>query len=162
MAETKKSHHYFGAALSHLINNGFKIAIIESLTNINIYSISTDTSESKLFMKYRAINRQSKKNNSRSWDFSFSAPEIYRIWGETIEIEDNTERYLLLVCSQKDLKNTEFVLLDKKFMHDIFFQKEKISITIRIEKHKMHTNVHLGKSKETCLQLPRNIIDLLK
>lgn len=162
MSETKKSHHYFGAALSHLINNGCKIAIIESSSTINTYSIFTDANEYELLMKYRALDRISTKRDSRSWNFSFTPDEVYKIWGKFVDKDDNKERFLLLVCSQKNLKNTEFVLINKQHIQDIFYQNEKVSITVRIEKHSPYIQIHLEKSQNGCLQIQRNIIHSLK
>jgi len=54
MAKLKVSDFYYGAVLSLLFNKGINPALVEGDSNRQVYDISTDKGDFRLFIKYRA------------------------------------------------------------------------------------------------------------
>lgn len=55
--EVRKADLYFGSLLSLMINNGLTPAILEQGDKRNIYRVSTDKDDYKIFSKYRVLSK---------------------------------------------------------------------------------------------------------
>lgn len=91
--ELKKADLYYGSLLSLLVNNGLTPAILEQGEKRNIYKVSTNKGDYKIFSKYRVLSKEN--SESLNWQFSFSEAEIEEIR----KLEEEKEKLILgFVC----------------------------------------------------------------
>ena len=62
MAELKTSDFYYGAILSHFVNNGICPVLLEAGKDRQLYEFMTDNRDFVLFAKYRSKTTTSKED----------------------------------------------------------------------------------------------------
>ncbi len=75
MSKIRIADFYYGAALSVLFNNSDKkisAALIESDNSRQLYCLTTDNNECRLFIKYRSDKIDTKAEDYYSWQFSLT------------------------------------------------------------------------------------------
>lgn len=72
MSKIKVADFYYGAVLSMLFNNHITPALVEADDSRQVYDLTTNTKECRLFIKYRAYKQNTKKQDYNSWVFSLT------------------------------------------------------------------------------------------
>lgn len=123
--------YYFGVALLIFFteNKGAKPALIESLDHdTRCYQILTDDNEHIcLYMKHSENPKESLKDKSLSWTFSFTDKDKQRIQ-EYVKSAEGT--YIILLCSEKPFTNTQFAVIKQE---EFLLLAHKKSITVKWE-----------------------------
>ena len=106
----RKIDFYVGALLSYLINKQITPAIFDSCENAKEIRFDTNNGKFNLFVKYSGKPSKSNEVNRR-WDIIFTQSELDRL--NTYKL-DEYNNFVVIVCSNEDLKNTEIVVLEIK------------------------------------------------
>lgn len=157
-----KADFYYGAFLSVLINNGINPAIVENGPKRNIYAITTDKGDYKIYTKY-VVNKNQKDT---LWNIIFSTGEIQEI----NELIDKDNIIFVFICAFKKVKNnnTEIALLSvddvRKCIDLSCTVNSRLRISIRKVKHSpnlwvygTHRECKIGGSDNT-IKIPRKRI----
>ncbi|MFY9176427.1 MAG: hypothetical protein WBI74_00070 [Caldicoprobacterales bacterium] len=152
MSKIKVADFYYGAVLSMLLSNGVKPVLIESDTNRQVYDITTNNEDCRLFMKYRADKQNIKTQDYNSWFFSFTdrdKEEIKRY------IEEGYNLVIALICGVADLAESEVAVLDKDQIQELI-RLDKDSITISRKKNEKAYRIPLDGGRENAMQVKVN------
>ena len=136
-----KADFYYGAFLSVITNNGIRPVIVEVGNKRNIYDISTNKDDYRVYTKY-VVNSNP---NDSLWNVIFTTSEV-----EEISKFINTYDKLLfaIICTYKDIKsnNTEIAILDiedlKKCIDLNCKMNKNLRLSIRKVKHSPNLHVY--------------------
>ena len=79
MAKIKAADFYYGAVLSMLFNKHINPALLESNDDRQIYDLTTNKGDLRLFIKYRADRQKTKTPDYYSWLFTLTESDIQEI-----------------------------------------------------------------------------------
>ena len=79
MSKIKVADFYYGAVLSMLFSHGIKPALVENGADRQVYDITTNKSEFRLYVKYRA-NKTDTKEHIHKTKSNFWLPKG-KCWG---------------------------------------------------------------------------------
>ncbi|GAA4654475.1 hypothetical protein GCM10023142_16130 [Anaerocolumna aminovalerica] len=162
MPKLKKSHFYYGAILDAIFQyneDASPALILNDEDTRQAYKILTNTSRQEciVFFKYASQPKAFNRNeNYSSWLFTFSDDDKERIYN--YYNNDHLPVFIYLLCSKKELKNSEIVVLK----YDEFLKVEdNKSITIGVEKNKnsFYLFLPISRSKDDAIQIQRNRIE---
>ena len=151
MSKIKVADFYYGAVLSMLFHNGVMPALVENGDDRQVYDFTTDKSECRLFIKYRANKQDTKKPDYSSWIFAISddKAELQKY------IDEGKNLLLALVCVSSELDKSQLAILDKSQIQDIL-SREKTSITISRIKGEKAFRISVGGGRENSIQVKCN------
>lgn len=152
MSKIKVADFYYGAVLSMLFNNHINPALVEGDDDRQVYDLTTDTGECRLFIKYRADKQDTKTLDYNSWLFTFTdsdKSEIQRY------IEGGYNLLLALVCGVEGLSNSEIAVVDKDQIKQLN-SLGKSSITISRKKNERAYRISVGGGRENAMQIKTN------
>jgi len=155
MAKIKVADYYYGAALSVLFNNSVRkisAALIESDDNRQLYCLTTDNNECRLFIKYRSAKIETKKEDYSSWVFNLTERDKNEI---KAIIDEGYKLVLALVCGVTGLSDSELALLDKEQIKKLL-DLGKDSLTISRKKHERAYRISVGGGRENAMQVAFN------
>ncbi len=149
MSKIKVADFYYGAVLSMLFNSHINPAMVESDDNRQVYDLTTDTGECRLFIKYRADKQDIKTPDYNSWLFTLTDRDKQEI----IEYLANGYNLVIaLVCGIKGLVDSEIAVLDKDEVHNLL-DLDKNSITISRKKNERAYRISVGGGRENAMQI---------
>jgi len=155
MSKITIADFYYGAALSALFNDSTKkisAALIESDDNRQLYHLTTDSNECRLFIKYRSARIETKTEDYNSWLFNLTERDKNEI---NSIINEGYNLVLALVCGVAGLSESELALLDKEQIKKIIdFGKD--SITISRKKHEKAYRIAVGGSRGNAMKVAFN------
>lgn len=151
MSTIKISDFYYGAVLSMLFSHNIKPALIETGTDRQVYDFTTNNSEFKLFVKYRAKKQVTKSDNYNSWVFSIK-DDIDEL---NEYIHNGYKLILALVCGSEDLKESQLAILDGYDLTRLMMLG-KTSITISRKKGEKFFRISNGGKRENAIQIKCN------
>lgn len=149
MSKLKEADFYYGAVLSTLINNGICPMLIEGGNDRQVYEFATDQGDFRLFLKYRSFATATKRGDYLSWSFTFSTSDRREL-NEFFQQKKSLS--LGLVCGSKDLRDSEYAVLQKDDIQQILDAK-KGSLTISRKKGEKAFRISMGGSRDNALQL---------
>lgn len=156
MSKIKVADFYYGAALSALFNDSNKkkitAALIESDNDRQLYNLTTDNNECRLFIKYRSTKIETKKEEYNSWLFKLTESDKKEICNI---INEGHNLVLVLVCGVDGFSESELVLLDKEQIKKII-EIGKNSITISRKKHERAYRISVGGGREKAMRVAFN------
>ncbi len=143
MSKIKVADFYYGAVLSMLFSHGVKPALVENGTDRQIYDITTNKSEFRLFVKYRAMKINTKKTDYSSWVFTIKddKDELKSY------LDNNINVNLALVCGEDDLGKSQLAVLDPSQIRQIL-DSNKTTITITIKKNEHAFRIPVEQNRE--------------
>lgn len=113
MSIVRTADFYYGVALSALFNNSNKkisAALIMSDESRQLYNLTTNDSECRLFIKYRSGKTNTKTEDYYSWSFTLTDRDKSEI--QTL-LDKGNNLILALVCGVEGLTDSELALLDR-------------------------------------------------
>lgn len=152
MSKIKVADFYYGAALSVLFNNSVRkisAALIESDDNRQLYCLTTDNNECRLFIKYRSARIETKTEDYNSWLFNLTERDKNELQAL---IDKGHNLVLALVCGVSGLSDSELALLDKEQIKRLI-DLGKGSITISRKKHERAYRISIGGGRENAMQV---------
>lgn len=156
MSKLKTADFYYGAVLSTLFNNHINPALIEGGDDRQVYDFTTNKGDFRMFVKYRAENKRTKRVDYFSWDFNL-INDIDEIKGY---IAEGKNLVLFLVCGMKDLKDSELAILDKGDLIELF-ELGKNTITISRKKGEKFYRIAVGGGRTNSKQIKASRIEEL-
>lgn len=154
MAKLMEFDFYYGAVWSTLLNNGVCPVLIEGGCDRQIYRITTDEKETLLFVKYRSSPNDTKKEDYFSWSFVFSDNDLREL---NDLLKSEREFSLGLVCGANKLNQSQYVVLDRKDIRELFSQG-KTSLTVSRKKNERYFRVSIGGGRDNSLKIKANRI----
>lgn len=152
MSKINVADFYYGAVLSMLFNNNITPALVEGDDSRQVYDLTTDANECRLFIKYRADKQDTRTRDYNSWGFTLTDRD-------KIEIQDYIDSgynlVLALVCGVAGLSDSEIALIDKDEVKELI-DLGKSSITISRKKHERAYRISIGGSRENAMQVRAN------
>lgn len=156
MSKIKVADFYYGAVLSMLFSHGVKPALVENGSDRQVFDITTDKSEVKLYVKYRAKKNETKKADYSSWVFSINEDK-----SELISYIDNGSNLVLaLVCGEDDLGESQLAVLDTEQIKQIL-EADKTTINITIKKGEKAFRIPMDRKREDGMKVKCNRFDEL-
>lgn len=152
MSKIKVADFYYGAVLSMLFNNHINPALVEGDDDRQVYDLTTDTGECRLFIKYRADKQDTKTLDYNSWLFTFTDSDKSEIQSY---IESGYNLLLALVCGVEGLSNSEIAVVDKDQIKQLN-GLGKSSITISRKKNERAYRISVGGGRENAMQIKTN------
>lgn len=152
MSKIKVADFYYGAVLSMLFNNNINPALVEGDDDRQVYDLTTDTGECRLFIKYRADKQETKTLDYNSWLFTFTDSDKSEIQSY---IESGYNLLLALVCGVEGLSNSEIAVVDKDQIKQLN-GLGKSSITISRKKNERAYRISVGGGRENAMQIKTN------
>ncbi len=149
MSKIKVADFYYGAVLSMLFNNKIKPALVEGDNNRQVYDLTTNTGECRLFIKYRANKQDTKKQDYNSWLFVITDSDKKEMLGY---IESGYNLVLALVCGMVGFSSSEIAVLDKHQIEELI-NLGKSSITISRKKNERAYRISVGGGRENAMQI---------
>ena len=152
MSKIKVADFYYGAALSMLFNNStskITAGLIESDDNRQLYNLTTDKNESRLFIKYRSAKINTKTEDYSSWLFGLTDKDKNEI---KALIAEGHNLVMALVCGVAGFTDSELALIDKVQVEELIdLQKDSITISRRKGEHAYR--ISIGGGRENALQV---------
>ena len=152
MSKIKVSDFYYGAVLSMLFNRHISPALVESDDDRQVYDLTTNKGNYRLYIKYRKDKQKIKTTSYNSWQFAFSENEIDELKSY---IKQNLNFAIALVCGVKALGDSEIAVLDSKQIEDIIRLGKK-SISLSKKKNEKAYRVSLGGGRDNAMQIKTN------
>lgn len=155
MSEIILTDFYYGAALSVLFNNSVRkisAALIESDDTRQLYCLTTDNNECRLFIKYRTMRNETKTEDYNSWVFNLTERDKNEIQSL---IEEGHNLVLALVCGVAGFSDSELALLDKEQIKRII-DLGKGSITISRKKRERACRISIGGGRGNAMRVAFN------
>lgn len=152
MSKIKVADFYYGAVLSMLFNNHINPALVEGDDDRQVYDLTTDTGECRLFIKYRADKQETKTLDYNSWLFTFTDSDKSEIQSY---IKSGYNLLLALVCGVEGLSNSEIAVVDKDQIKQLN-GLGKSSITISRKKNERAYRISVGGGRENAMQIKTN------
>lgn len=152
MSKIKVADFYYGAVLSMLFNNHINPALVEGDENRQVYDLTTDARDCRLFIKYRANKQDTKTQDYYSWLFTITESDK----NEILDYLDRGYNLLLaLVCGVEGLSDSEIAVLDKYQIEELI-NLDKSSITISRKKNERAYRISVGGGRENAMQITSN------
>ena len=114
-----------------LFHNGVMPALVENGDDRQVYDFTTDKSECRLFIKYRANKQDTKKPDYSSWLFAIAddKAELQKY------IDEGKNLLLASVCGSSELDKSQLVIFDRITSYNVCYTKllrdaEEISSTV--------------------------------
>lgn len=152
MSKIKVSDFYYGSVLSMLLNNHITPALVEGNDDRQVYDMTTDTGECRLFIKYRANRINTKNPDYNSWLFTFSESDKDEIKNY---IDNGYNLVIALVCGVEGLVDSEIAVLDKEQIKEMD-SLSKNSLTISRKKNERAYRISIGSGREKAMQIKTN------
>ena len=152
MSKIKVSDFYYGAVLSMLFNRHISPALVESDDDRQVYDLTTNKGNYRLYIKYRKDKQKNKNTSYNSWQFAFSENEIDELKSY---IKQNINFAMALVCGVKALGDSEIAVLDSKQIEEIIGLGKK-SISLSKKKNEKAYRVSLGGGRDDAMQIKTN------
>lgn len=155
MSKIKVADFYYGAVLSMLFNKHINPALVESNDDRQVYDLTTNNGDCRLYIKYRTDKQNTKTSNYNSWQFIFTKSEVDELK------EYISKRYNLsiaLVCGLDGLRDSEIAVLDKGQIEEIL-SLNKLSITISRKKNERAYRIAIGGGRDLSIQVKTNRFD---
>lgn len=152
MSRIKTSDFYYGAVLSMLFNNHINPAILESNDDRQVYDLTTNSGDFRLFIKYRANSQNTKTPGYNSWTFSLTESDKEEI---VQYIGEGRNLVLALVCGLSNISEGELALLDKVQTQKII-DLNRTAITVTRKKHERAFRILIGGGREHALRARTN------
>jgi hypothetical protein len=157
MAKIKVSDFYYGAVLSVLFNNHINPALVEGDDKRQVYDITTNNGNFRLFMKYRADKQDIKTEDYNSWVFVLTEKDKNEIMGY---INSGHNLLVTLVCGAGRLAESEIAILNKDEIKELI-DMQKTSITISRMKGERAFRISVGGGRDNAMQIKTNRFDEL-
>ena len=154
MAKLVESDFYYGAVLSTLLNNGICPMLIEGGADRQVYDFTTDEKETRLFVKYRSAPIDTKTEGYFSWQFIFSDKDLREIKDY---LKSERDFSLGLVCGANKLNQSQYVVLERKVIEELFVQG-KTSLTVSRKKNERYFRVAVGGGRDNSIKVKANRI----
>ena len=138
-----------------LFNKHLNPALVESDKNRQIYDLTTNSGDCRLYIKYRADKQQTKTKDYNSWQFVFTSSEINELENY---LHGKLTISMILVCGVDGLAESEIAILDSQQISKIF-SLDKTSITISRRKKEKSYRVSVGGGRDCSLQVKTNRFD---
>lgn len=152
MARIKEADFYYGSVLSMLFNKEINPALVESSNDRQVYDITVDKNDFRLFIKYRSDKNQTKTVDYYSWTFILTPKDISELHNY---IQQGHNLVLSLVCGVKNLSESEIALLNKDEIIEIL-KLQKSSITISRRKNEHSYRIATTGSRKSAIQIKAN------
>ncbi|MDU0331049.1 hypothetical protein RW092_12720 [Paenibacillus sp. 3LSP] len=157
MAKIKVADFYYGAVLSMLFNKHINPALLESNDDRQIYDLTTNKGDLRLFIKYRADRQKTKTPDYYSWLFTLTESDIQEIISY---LDAGHNLVVALVCGVAGLSESEIALLNKDEIKQII-DLQKSSITISRRKNERAFRIAVGGGRDNSIQVKTNRFDEL-
>lgn len=152
MSKIKVADFYYGAVLSMLFNKHINPALVESDENRQIYDLTTNNGNCRLYIKYRADKQNNKTEDYYSWQFVFTKSETDEL---KVYIEKGFNLSMALVCGVEGLTDSEIAVLDMGQIEEILNLNKK-SISISRKKNERAYRISLGGGRVAAMQIKTN------
>lgn len=153
MSKVKVADFYYGSVISMLLNNKVVPVLIEENDDRQVYDLTTNTGNFRLFVKYRANKQEVKTKDYKSWFFAFSQADIAEI---SKYILDEYNLIMALVCGVEGLNDSEVALLNTEQIKNIIVDHKKTSISISRKKNERAYRISIGGGREKSIQVKAN------
>lgn len=108
MGIINKTDFYCGAFVTYLVSNKFAPTLFDGTDNSKISKFIIGSNDYKVYIKYSTTCNLDKKGNRR-WAVSFTEKELSIL---TEFSEEHCKTYIIVVCTDNNLSNTEIAVLD--------------------------------------------------
>lgn len=152
MAEIKVADFYYGSAISVLLNKGINPALIEGGEDRQIYDITTNHGDARLFVKYRTEKQEVKTPNYNSWMFNLTSSDIIEL---KHFLQNDLTVILALVCGSSDLADSELAFLSNSEVEQIL-SLGKGSISISRKKGEKKYRIPIGGGRDKSIKVNCN------
>lgn len=149
MSKMKTADFYYGAVLSMLFNSNIKPALVEGDDDRQVYDLTTNTGECRLFIKYRADKEKRKTEDYNSWVFNLTESDKQEILSY---INNGFNLVLALVCGVAGLSDSEIAVIDTAQIEELL-TLGKNSITISRKKNERAFRISVGGGRENAMQI---------
>lgn len=147
MSKLKEFDFFYGAVLSTLLNKGICPMLVEGNDDRRIYDLTTDKGDFRLFLKYRSLPNQTKKDGYLSWQFSLSPDDK----NELMRFSASSKLLSLgLICGNNDMNKSEYAVLHMDEIQQLIVQ-EKNSFTISRLKGEKAYRLHIGGGRDQAI-----------
>lgn len=157
MAKIKVSDFYYGAVLSMLFNNHINPVLVEGDEGRQVYDLTTDNGDFRLFIKYRADKQNIKTEDYNSWAFVLSENDKNEILDY---INSGYTLLIILICGMEGLAESEIAILNKDEVKELM-ELQKTSITISRRKNERAFRISVGGGRDNAMQIKANSFDEL-
>lgn len=152
MSKFRAVDFYYGAVLSMLFTRGIVPALVESNNDRQVYDFTTDNTDFRLFIKYRAQGRIGKNGDYYSWQFVFTDEDIARIF----EYLDGKQNLIIaLVCGKEKLDESELAILNSEEIKQCI-GNGRTSFTISRAKGEKAFRISIGGGSDNSIKIPSN------
>ena len=151
MSKIKVADFYYGAVLSMLFSHGIKPALIENGTDRRIFDFTTDKTNFRLYVKYRAKKTDTKKNGYSSWVFTITEDKaILQSY-----LDKNINVILALVCGEENLAESQLAVLDTEQIKRIL-DSGKTTINVTVNKGERSFRIPMERNREDGIKVKCN------
>lgn len=151
MSKIKLSDFYYGAVLSMLLSHGVKPALVENGEDRQVYDISTNKNDFRLFVKYRSKSIETKKTGYSSWVFTIAEDKA-----ELKSFLDSKLNLIVaLVCGEQNLCDSQLAVLDADQIKRIL-DIDKTTINITIKKGERYFRIPIERNREDGIKVKCN------
>ena len=151
MPKLKVADFYYGSVLSLLFNNHIVPALVEGNSDRQVYDLTTNQAEFRLFIKYRSENFAG-AGEYKSWQFVFSESDLNEI---ASYIDSGKNLLLALVCGSKKLNESELAILNIDDIEQCL-GNGKTSLTISRDKGEKAFRISIGGGRDNSIKVPSN------
>ncbi|KUO63251.1 MAG: hypothetical protein APF84_01795 [Gracilibacter sp. BRH_c7a] len=152
MSKIKVADFYYGAVLSMLFHNNIKPALVEGNDDRQVYDLTTNNTEFRLFIKYRTDKQNIITKDYNSWVFILSENDRKEI---LYYLDSGYNLIIALACGVKGLIDSELAMLDKHEIKQII-DLQKGSITISRRKNERSFRISIGGGRNSSIQIKAN------
>lgn len=156
MSKIKVADFYYGAVLSMLFSHGIKPALVENGADRQVYDITTNKSEFRLYVKYRANKTDTKKADYSSW--------VFTIKDDTAELQsyinNGYKLIIALVCGEENLGESQLAVLDTEQITEII-NAGKTTINVTIKKGERAFRIPIDRNRMEGIKVKCNRFDEL-
>lgn len=154
MSRLREADFYYGAILSTLLNNGVCPMLIEGGTDRRVYDCTTNKNEFRMFVKYRSLPINTKKEGYYSWQFVFSDKDIDEI-KNFLSLEKDLR--IGLVCGADKLSKSQFAVLQQSNIEELI-ELGKTSITVSIMTGERCFRISIGGGRDNSMMVKSSIV----
>ncbi|MDQ0341191.1 hypothetical protein J2S00_004035 [Caldalkalibacillus uzonensis] len=151
MARFTVADFYYGAVLSMLFNNKIVPVLFERNESRQIYNLSTNNGDFRMFIKYRSYPTVN-QDDYRSWHFVFSDKDIEELFKY---LDDEYKLLLALVCGSKEFKNSELAVLHPEEIKE-YFSTGRTTLTISRKKNEKQFRISIGGGRNNSIKILTN------
>lgn len=151
MTKVNVSDFYYGSVLSLLLNNHFKPALVEGGKDRQVYDITTNSGQFRLFMKYRA--NKEPRVSTNSWLFTITESDK----NEIIKyINEGHNLVVALVCGVEGFIDSQIAFIKSDEIFDLIVERKKNSLTISRKTRERAFRISRGGGRENALTIKAN------